>query len=101
MTGTDFTPEMIALARIKAPSIQFEVADVTSLPFDDGSFDIASIAFGIRNVADPVKGIAEMARVARKVVIVEFGQPRNAVIRRLYDSYRKHFLPRLGGAVTG
>ena len=99
--GTDFTPEMIALARAKAPAIRFEVADVTSLPFADRSFDIASVAFGIRNVADPAKGIAEMARVAKRVVILEFGQPRNSVIRGLYDRYRRHFLPRLGGVVTG
>jgi demethylmenaquinone methyltransferase/2-methoxy-6-polyprenyl-1,4-benzoquinol methylase len=99
--GTDFTPEMIELARAKAPSIRFEVADVTSLPFDDASFDIASIAFGIRNLADPAKGIAEMARVARKVVIVEFGRPSNRVVRALYHSYSKHVLPRLGGVVTG
>src|SRR5437762_2824808 len=47
--GTDFTPEMIELARRKAPDIRFEVADVTALPFDDDSFDVASISFGIRN----------------------------------------------------
>src|SRR5205823_13031339 len=88
VVGTDFTPEMIALARAKAPAIRFEVADVTSLPFEDNSFDVASIGFGIRNVADPVKGIAEMARVAKKVVILEFGQPRNAVLRALYKFYR-------------
>jgi len=104
VVGTDFTPEMIALARAKAPSIRFEIADVTSLPFSDDSFDVASIAFGIRNVADPAKGISEMARVVRpggRVVVLEFGQPRNRVARTLYGSYRKHCLPRLGGAVTG
>jgi demethylmenaquinone methyltransferase/2-methoxy-6-polyprenyl-1,4-benzoquinol methylase len=104
VVGTDFTPEMIALARAKAPAIRFDVADVTSLPFSDDSFDVASIAFGIRNVADPAKGISEMARVVRpggRVVVLEFGQPRNRVARSLYGSYRRHFLPRLGGAVTG
>jgi demethylmenaquinone methyltransferase / 2-methoxy-6-polyprenyl-1,4-benzoquinol methylase len=104
VTGTDFTPEMIELARAKAPSIRFEVADVTSLPYEDASFDIASIAFGIRNVAEPRKGIAEMARVVRpggRVVVLEFGQPQNRLAGALYDVYRQHVLPRLGGVVTG
>jgi len=104
VVGTDFTPEMIDLAREKSREITFEVADVTALPFDDDSFDIASISFGIRNVGDPGKGIAEMARVARpggRVIVLEFGQPSNRIAAMLYESYRRHFLPRLGGAVTG
>jgi demethylmenaquinone methyltransferase/2-methoxy-6-polyprenyl-1,4-benzoquinol methylase len=104
VVGTDFTPEMIELARGKAPDITFEVGDVTAMPFDDDSFDIASISFGIRNVGDPAKGIAEMARVVRpggRVIVLEFGQPTNRLASALYDSYRRHFLPRLGGAVTG
>ena len=55
VVGTDFTPEMIELARRKSSDITFEVADVTALPFDDDSFDIASISFGIRNVGDPAQ----------------------------------------------
>ena len=101
VVGIDFTPEMIELARAKAPSIRFEVADVTALPFEDRRFDVASIGFGIRNVADPAKGIAEMARVAKRVVILEFGQPRNPTLRSMYRFYCKHFLPWLGGVVTG
>jgi len=104
VVGTDFTPEMIALARQKSREITFDVADVTNLPFDDGSFDIASISFGIRNVGDPARGIAEMARVVRpggRVIVLEFGQPSNRVASLVYDSYRRHFLPHLGGAVTG
>ena len=104
VTGTDFVPEMIALARQKSPGIDFEVADVTKLPYADGTFDIASISFGIRNVADPGRGIAELARVVRsggRVVILEFGQPHSRAFGALYDLYRKRFLPRLGGAITG
>ena len=104
VVGTDFTPEMIALARQKSRQITFDVADVTALPFDDAAFDIASISFGIRNVGDPMKAIAEMTRVVRpggRVIVLEFGQPSGRLASALYDSYRRHFLPRLGGAVTG
>jgi len=104
VVGTDFTPEMIALARAKSRQVAFEVADVTALPYDDGAFDVASIAFGIRNVDDPAKGIAEMARVVRgggRVVVLELGRPRNRLIRWAYDRYCRVALPRLGGALTG
>jgi demethylmenaquinone methyltransferase/2-methoxy-6-polyprenyl-1,4-benzoquinol methylase len=104
VTGTDFVPEMLILARAKARDIEFEVADVTKLPYDDASFDISSISFGIRNVNDPKKGIAELARVIRpggRVIVVEFGQPRSRLFGALYDFYRRHLLPRLGGMVTG
>ena len=102
--GTDFVPEMLDIARRKAPDIQFEQADVTHLPYADNSFDVASIAFGIRNVADRARGIAEMARVVRsggRVIVLEFGQPRNRAFGALYDWYRSRVLPRVGGAVTG
>jgi demethylmenaquinone methyltransferase / 2-methoxy-6-polyprenyl-1,4-benzoquinol methylase len=104
VVGTDFTPEMIELARAKDPRIRFEVADVMSLPFSDAGFDISSISFGIRNVSDPRRAVSELARVVRSggcVVVLEFGQPRNRVFRTLYDLYSRHILPRLGGVVTG
>lgn len=104
VVGTDFTPEMIEVARQKNARIQFDVADVTQLPFADGRFDISSIAFGIRNVNDPQRGVAEMARVVRsggRVIVLEFGQPRNALFRTLYDFYSHNVLPRIGGVVTG
>jgi len=104
VVGTDFTPEMIELARAKSPSIRFEVADVTQLPYDAGSFDVAAIAFGIRNVGDPRRGIAELARVVRsggRVIVLEFGQPRSRAFGALYALYRKRLLPSLGGAITG
>jgi demethylmenaquinone methyltransferase/2-methoxy-6-polyprenyl-1,4-benzoquinol methylase len=104
VVGTDFVPEMIELARKKSPQIEFEVADVTALPYANGTFDVASISFGIRNVGDPRRGIAELARVVKpggRVVILEFGQPRSRAFGAFYDFYRKHVLPHLGGALTG
>jgi demethylmenaquinone methyltransferase / 2-methoxy-6-polyprenyl-1,4-benzoquinol methylase len=104
VVGTDFVPEMLELARAKTRDVTFEVADVTRLPYADNAFDVASISFGIRNVGEPRKGIAEMARVVRpggRVIVLEFGQPRNRFFSALYDRYTRHILPRLGGAVTG
>lgn len=102
--GTDFVPEMLELARLKSADILFDVADVTELAYDDASFDIASISFGIRNVNDPKRGLAELARVVRsggRVMVLEFGQPSNTLVSRTYDWYRRRVLPRIGGAVTG
>ena len=104
VVGTDFVEEMLAIARTKAPEIEFQLADVTALPFENDSFDVASIAFGIRNVSDPAKAIAEMARVVRpggRVIVLEFGQPPSPIFRKMYDAYRKHAMPRVGGAITG
>jgi len=104
VVGTDFVPEMLELARVKAPGIEFEVADVTRLPYGDATFDVASISFGIRNVGNPRQGISEMARVVRsggRVIVLEFGQPRNRFVGKLYDLYSRHAMPRIGGALTG
>lgn len=102
--GTDFVPEMLDLARAKTRDVEFEVADVTHLPYADATFDVASISFGIRNVNEPRNGIAEMARVVKpggRVLVLEFGQPQNRLFGAIYDVYTRHLLPRLGGLVTG
>jgi demethylmenaquinone methyltransferase/2-methoxy-6-polyprenyl-1,4-benzoquinol methylase len=75
-----------------------------ALPFADSSFDISSISFGIRNVADPLKGLSELARVVKtggKVMVLEFGQVRTPIIGALYNWYSEKVLPKIGGIVTG
>ncbi len=108
VVGTDFSSEMLApapeKARRRGVTIRFEQADVTALPYADDSFDVASIAFGIRNVADRVRGLAEMARVVRpggRVMVLEFGQPSAPVIRPLFGFYSRNVLPAIGGVLTG
>ena len=105
--GTDFCKEMIEHAPAKADKeqlvVEFEVADAMNLPYEDNSFNISSIAFGIRNVDDPLVCLQEMARVVRpggRVVVLEFGQPKG-VMRYPYKIYSKHVMPALGGWISG
>lgn len=106
--GTDFCKEMLEPAPAKAAAhnlqIQFEQADVLNLPYSDKKFDVVSISFGIRNVADPLKALQEMARVTKSggtVMVLEFGQVDTPVIGPLYNFYSEKVLPVLGGWVTG
>lgn len=105
--GTDFCKEMIKQAPAKAADqnldIDFEVADAMDLPYDNDTFDIASIAFGIRNVDDPVQALKEMGRVVRpggKVVVLEFGQPKG-LLKYPYELYSQYIMPALGGWISG
>jgi demethylmenaquinone methyltransferase / 2-methoxy-6-polyprenyl-1,4-benzoquinol methylase len=78
-------------------------ADAQKLPFPNDSFQISTVAFGLRNVTDTDRGIAEMVRVTRpggKVAILEFSQPRGRLFGRLYRFYFRHILPRLGQAIS-
>jgi len=105
--GTDFCAEMLRPAPAKAKraglDVKFAVADALALPYPDGRFDIASIAFGIRNVDDPLRCLREMARVVKpggSVIVLEFGQPRGA-FGALFRAYSRGVMPLVGGLLTG
>lgn len=107
ITGIDFCDDMLQKAPQKALElgyhINFQVADVTQLPFADHSFDIVTISFGIRNVENPLKGIQEMTRVLKpggQLFILEFGQVKWPLINQLYNAYSRYLLPKIGGLIT-
>ena len=109
VVGVDFAGEMLRLASIKVSgaSLQRRIrlvrGDATRIPLPDDCCDAATIAFGIRNVAQPDRALAELARVIRpggRLAILEFGEPRIPGIRTLYSWYFRYVLPLVGRLVS-
>jgi len=87
-----------------AGNLETVQANAESLPFDDNRFDVVTIAFGLRNVTNKEKALAEMQRVLKpggRLLVLEFSKPRNELLSRAYDFYSFQALPRMGGMVTG
>ena len=101
VVGLDFSPQMLEVARHTHLKLEFIEGDALSLPFDDASFDAATIAFGLRNLADPVRGLREMIRVARRAVVLEFVRPPKGIVGGAYRIYLRTLLPAVGGAISG
>lgn len=104
--GADFTRPMLDRAAAKFGHAQFDwiEADALALPFPDRFFDAATIAFGLRNIADRPRALAEMARVLRpggRLAILEFGRPRNRLWRALFELYSFQIMPRVGRLISG
>ena len=80
-------------------NISYVLADAQMLPFQDDSFDIVSIGFGLRNVTDKDRALISMRRVLRpggKLLILEFSKPYSDLISKLYDEYSFKIIPKLG-----
>jgi demethylmenaquinone methyltransferase/2-methoxy-6-polyprenyl-1,4-benzoquinol methylase len=107
IVASDFCRPMLdrgAEKAIKAGRrIDWIEADAMQLPFAPAEFDLVTVAFGLRNIADTARGLGEMARVTKpggRLAILEFSLPRSALIRSGYLWYFRHVLPRLGNAVA-
>ena len=94
----DFSLGMLEVGKRRQPELPFVAGDAMHLPFRDGAFDAVTISFGLRNVQDADAALAEMLRVTRpggRLVICEFSQPVNPVLRTVYSEYLMRALPRI------
>ncbi|WP_251212751.1 class I SAM-dependent methyltransferase [Adlercreutzia murintestinalis] len=108
---TDLVPEMLEVARAHHAegrsgdvSMSFQVADAHELPFEDARFDVVTVAYGIRNMPNRPRALAEMLRVLKPeghLVCLDFSTPPNPAWRGLYGFYLKHMIPLWGGLITG
>lgn len=107
---TDFTPEMLQIAESKAARhagptrLTFQLADAQALPFEDESFDVVTVAFGVRNLPERERNFSEVHRVLKpggRYVVLEFSRPTFAPWRAVYHAYLNHGIPAIGGLLTG
>ncbi|MGP8199176.1 MAG: ubiquinone/menaquinone biosynthesis methyltransferase [Limisphaerales bacterium] len=108
VVGIDFSPAMLEVAQERAknaagvagqPRLKFLCADALNIPFPDGSFDVITVGYGLRNLASWERGLEEMARVARphgRVLALDFGKPENKAWRMVYFAWLKFAAPLLG-----
>jgi demethylmenaquinone methyltransferase / 2-methoxy-6-polyprenyl-1,4-benzoquinol methylase len=109
VVGVDFAAEMLrlGLVKVRAASLGNRIhlvrGDAARIPVGDATCDAATIGFGIRNVAEPERALAEIARVLKpggRLAILEFGQPRIPGIRTLYAWYFRYMLPLVGRLIS-
>ncbi len=110
ITGLDLSEGMLAVMRekVEAAGLSERISclqgDCEVMPFADGSFDVATIAFGIRNFEHREAALREILRVLRpggRLVILELSVPENKLLRWGYNLYFMHFVPWIGGLVSG
>lgn len=116
VAGVDFSAPMLAVAerrmkKCEAPGtgrvdsgITFARGDSLRIPFEDGSFDAVTMSYGLRNLSSVEGGLGEMLRVARpgaRLLVLDFGKPRNRILRSLYFAYLKQVVPLFGRAFCG
>jgi len=105
VVGSDFSPEMLFEARRRgAANISWVQSDALRLPFPNASFDVVTIGYGLRNLADLECGVAELLRVLRpggRLLILDFGKPCNGVWRACYFAYLRIVVPVFGLVFCG
>jgi demethylmenaquinone methyltransferase/2-methoxy-6-polyprenyl-1,4-benzoquinol methylase len=106
---TDINDAMLKVGRDKlrdkgiVGNVQYVQANAEALPFPDNSFDIITIAFGLRNVTDKDKALASMFRVLKpggRLLVLEFSKPTNEMLNKAYDFYSFHLLPKIGKIIA-
>ena len=103
VVACDFSLGMLKVGKRRRPDIDFIAGDATNLPFADNTFDASTISFGLRNVNEPKKALAEMLRVSKpggKLVIAEFSQPVVPLWRTMYTEYLMRALPAIATKVS-
>lgn len=105
VTGADFSAPMLEIAKkLDIPHAEWLVADALALPFPNGSYDVVTVAFGLRNMADWPLAVREMSRVLRAgghLVVLDFSLPTLPGFRGAYRFYLHKVLPKLAGLLTG
>ncbi len=104
VTGADFTEEMLRVAEARTQAVRWVRADALRLPFPDNSFDVVSVGYGLRNLADIERGLREILRVLKpggKFLSLDFGKPESTTFRALYFGYLRVVLPILGRIFCG
>ncbi|HWU21077.1 MAG TPA: demethylmenaquinone methyltransferase [Nocardioides sp.] len=99
----DFSVGMLRVGKEQFPALPFTAGDGTRLPFKDATFDAVTISFGLRNIVDPVAGLAEMRRVTRpggRLVVCEFSHPTFQPWRTVYMEYLMKALPAVARTVS-
>jgi demethylmenaquinone methyltransferase / 2-methoxy-6-polyprenyl-1,4-benzoquinol methylase len=103
--ATDFCRPMLSIAATKiGDGIRLVEGDALRLPFRDDSFDVVTIAFGLRNLASVKDGLAELHRVLKCggwLAVLEFSRPANAALRAVFGTYFTRLLPVMGGIISG
>ena len=103
VTGLDFSGEMLVRARRKSETIEWVQGDLLALPFEAGSFDAATVGFGVRNVADLGEGLRELRRVLRpggRLAILEITQSRG-LLKPFFSLWFDRIVPLLGRVLPG
>ncbi len=110
IVGVDLSEEMLRVAHEKCArlgldqQVQLVHGNVLELPFAERSFEIVTLAFGLRNLPDRARGLREIYRVLApggRAMILEFSIPQNVLARSVYLPYLRYILPRVGGLVSG